>query len=73
MNDAGIGLSRVQTDALKNLLKHIHRRTITCPFERSTLLLMGLNEIAEEGPILCGLEEKAVRALLVSVLAERKR
>ena len=44
MNDAGIGLSRVQTDALKNLLKHVHRRTITCPFERSTLLLMGLRK-----------------------------
>ena len=73
MNEAGIGLSRVQTDALKILLKHIHRQNIVCPFERSTLLLLGLNEIAEEGPILCGLEEKAVRALIVCVLAERRR
>ena len=70
MNDAGIGESGANRRTEK------FRRPSTdhhLPIRAQHALLMGLSKIAEEGPILCGLEEKAVRALLISVLAERKR
>ncbi|MEE2786979.1 MAG: hypothetical protein VX589_06535 [Myxococcota bacterium] len=73
MNEAGLGLSRVPTDALKALLRHIYRKNLSCPFDRQSMLTMGLNQIAEDGSILCGLDESAVRAVIVCVLAERRR
>ena len=73
MNDAGLGLTAIGTDHLEKLLRLVHRRELPCPFKRATLLGMGLNRIAEDGAVLVGLDEKAVRAVLISVLAERKR
>jgi hypothetical protein len=71
MNDAGNGLRPLSTDMLKTLLRLVHRGTLPCPFQKSTLMSMGLNEAADHGTMLCGLEEGAVRAVLVCVIAER--
>ena len=71
MIDAGRGLKDLSTDLLKTLLRLIHRKQLPCPFQKSTLMSMGLNEAADHGAVLCGLEEQAVRAILVCVLAER--
>ena len=72
MNEAGSGLTAVSTPMLKDLLRLVHRRTLPCPFQRSTLMSMGLNRLADHGELLFGLDERAVRAILVCVLAERK-
>ena len=73
MNDAGLGLTALRTDHLEQLLRMVHRKELVCPITRATLMGMGLNRIAEDGTVLIGLDEKAVRAVLISVLAERKR
>ena len=73
MNDAGLGLTALSTDHLEKILRLVHRQELNCPFSRASLLGMGLNRVAEDGPVLIGLDEKAVRAVLISVLAERKR
>ena len=71
MNDAGAGLTVLSTDKLKKVFRLVHRGELPCPFQQSTLMSMGLNQVAEEGTLLCGLEERAVRAILTAVLAER--
>ena len=73
MNDAGLGLTALSTDHLQKLLRMVHRGELECPFSRSILMSMGFNRVAEEGTALIGLNEKAVRAVLVSVLAERQK
>ena len=73
MMDAGNGLRSISTDMLKSLLRRVHRGDLPCPFQKSTLMSMGLNEAADHGSVLCGLDERAVRAVLVCVLAERIR
>ena len=66
-----IGLSSIDSVYLKQLLKLVYQNKIECPFSRTVLLNMGLNAVAESGDILFGLSKQGVRAVLVSVLAER--
>ena len=68
------GLVQVHTDALKLLLREVHRKEITCPLQVTDLTRIGLQSNAEEilGS-LRGLDEPGVRAVLIGVLAERKR
>ena len=73
MHDAGTGLTDLSTEELEKLLRLIHHGELSCPIARSTLMAMGLNRISESCSILLGLETRAVRAVLVSVLAERKK
>ena len=71
-HEKGLGLTELRTDELKSLLKLIYTGKLTCPFNRQMLMTMGFNRVSECGEILCNLEEKAVRAILFSVLAERQ-
>ena len=73
MIDAGRGLKDLSTDTLKTLLRLVHTGKLPCPFQKSTLMSMGLNDAADHGGVLCSLDERAVRAVLVCVLAERIR
>ena len=68
----GLGLSELRTDELEALLRLIYQGKLTCPFDRQQLMTMGFNRISEFGELLCHLDEKAVRAVLFAVLAERK-
>ena len=70
---AGEGLSRVSTEALEALLRALHRRRFELPLTRQTLLLMGLNATADHGAPLVGLDARGLQAVLVCVLAERRR
>lgn len=70
MTDA---LTRVTSDQLRTLYRQIYRGELACPFDRRALLNRGLNPQAEECDVLFGLHEKGVRAVIVSVLAERER
>lgn len=69
---ANPGLTAVSSDDLKKLLRHLHRQEISCPVSAGELARVGLQDRAE--PLLRvmrGLDEAAVRAVLVVVLAER--
>ena len=70
--DEGLGLTELRTDELKSLLRLIYNGKLVCPFNRQMLMTMGFNRVSECAEILCNLDEKAVRAILFSVLAERK-
>src|SRR5690606_3142403 len=69
---AGRGLVSVPDGELETLLRRVHRGEVSFPLRRSELLLMKTPALAEQGDVLLGLDDKAVRAVLVSVLAERR-
>ena len=68
----GAGLSRASTDELKALFVALHHGRLAFPLERTTILLLGLNGLADHADVLVGLDERGVRAVLVAVLAERR-
>ncbi|MEL6345068.1 MAG: cupin domain-containing protein [Myxococcota bacterium] len=70
---AGMGLTELSTDELKKLLGHLHRGELPCPVRADTLACVGFQSRSE--PLLNALrnlDEASVRAVLVSVLAERR-
>lgn len=69
----GQGLVPVKTEALRTLLRHLYRGDISTPLALPDLTRIGLQYCATDLlHHLRGLDEVAVRAVLVAVLAERK-
>jgi len=66
------GLTELSTDELRLLLSAVHRQQLPCPIDRIGLATVGLLRVGDHIGILRGLDEEAVRAVLVSVLAERR-
>ena len=71
MNQPKLGLSEVPTSDLKKFLRAIHRQEVPFPLNRSTVMTMGMNRLANACDPICGLDERATRAVLICVLAER--
>lgn len=73
MIGAGTGLTPVSTDALIHLLRLTYRQELTFPLTITELTRVGLQSNANSllGQ-LRGLEATGTKAVLVSVLAERK-
>jgi len=70
--DAGKGLTRVSTEQLKRALKSVYRKDVSCPLSIEDLTRVGLQNVASELlRSLRGLDETAVQAILVTVIAER--
>lgn len=70
----GAGLTEVSTDALRTALRALHRNDLEVPVTIAGLTRHGLQEQA--GPLLAslrGLDSAGVRAVLVCVLAERRK
>ena len=68
-----LGLTAVSTEQLEVLFRGLVRKTLPCPLTIHTLAGHGLQDVA--GPILNhlrNLDEPAVRAVVVAVLAERR-
>ena len=65
------GLKQVSTADLKSILRLVHREELTCPIDRIGLATTGLLRLGDDLEVLQGLDERAVRAVIVSVLAER--
>ncbi len=66
------GLTKVKTDALKVLLRAVHRGEVSCPLSVQELTRIGLQFNAE--PLMHHLrdvEARGVKATLVAVIAER--
>ena len=68
-----LGLTAVPDDELLVLLRRVHEKQLSFPLKRSELLLLKTPRLAEHGDVLLGLDEAGVRAVLVSVIAERRR
>ena len=72
MQQAGLGLTEVPTDELKALFRLVHQKRVPVPLEKTHLLAMGFNRLADNGgEFLVGLNESALRAFLTCILAER--
>ncbi len=72
MLDAGKGLTQVSTDNLVALLREIHRDPFEGPFATPVLAERGLLPLQDSVGFLHGLDARAVKAVLVAVLAERR-
>lgn len=66
------GLTAVPTPQLQLLLKAVHKEDLSCPIDRVGLATVGLMHLGDDLEILQGLDVRGVRAVLVSVLAERQ-
>ena len=72
MLDAGVGLTRVNTSDLKRALHVLHQGELGFPLSIGDLARVGLQHCSGDLlGLLRGLDERAVRAVLVAVLAER--
>lgn len=69
----GTGLTELSLADLKNLLRRLHDGALTCPIGPKELHLAGLSYLVDRVDFLRGLDEQAVRAALVAVIAERTR
>lgn len=68
----GEGLSEVPTRDLETLLKRLYRKELPLPVSHPTLLRAGLAHLVDKVDFLSNLDEPAVRAVLVAVIAERR-
>lgn len=68
-----LGLTEVSTDDLRKLLRALHRGEVECPLSPVGLTCVGLQDaVGELLAHLRGLEQSAVHAVLVAVIAERE-
>ena len=67
------GLTLLTEEELKKLLSLLHREQIECPLTPASLACVGFQHRSEELlGTLRGLDARAVRAVVVCVLAERQ-
>jgi hypothetical protein len=69
----GVGLTQLGLADLEHLLRAVHRETLRCPIDQQSLHVAGLSYLVDRVDFLKGLDERAVRAVLIAVIAERKR
>lgn len=69
----GLGLTRVPTGELEQLLRLHYRGNLPLPLTRATMMAMGLNRLSVDAELLLGLDAPAFKAVLVAVIAERRR
>ncbi|MGE0323186.1 MAG: hypothetical protein AB7K71_26985 [Polyangiaceae bacterium] len=67
------GLTRVPTSKLERLLKLLHQEQVGVPLSGASLMTAGMSDIADDVDLLKGLERSAIQAVLVAVIAERRR
>ena len=63
----------VKTADLQALLRCVHRGELACPVDRVGLAIVGLLRLGDELELLAGLDARATQAVIVGVLAERRR
>lgn len=73
MLDAGKALTEVKTDSLVALLRAIHRQPFDGPFATPVLAERQLLPLQDRVGFLHGLSHAAVQAVLIAVIAERRR
>lgn len=68
----GTGLTRLTVEELEELLRALYLGRLRFPLRMSYLIGNGFPHIAEKAEVLQGLDERGLRVLLVSVIAERR-
>ena len=66
------GLNRLTTTQLRQTLKLVYQEKLSCPIDRVTLMLRGLNALADHGGILFNRDAETVCTILSAVLLERQ-
>ena len=67
-----MGLVGIRLKVLKALLAAVHSEQLPCPLSPDALACQGFQDLSEQIlASLRGLEQEAVRAILVAVIAER--
>ncbi len=66
------GLTALPTPQLELLLKAVHKDELGCPIDRIGLATVGLLHLGDDLEVLRGLDKSGVRAVLISVIAERR-
>ncbi|MGE0788804.1 MAG: hypothetical protein AB7S26_24235 [Sandaracinaceae bacterium] len=69
----GQALTALRTEDLTNLLSRLHQGQLRCPINAAQLHVAGLSYLQDRVDFLSGLDEAGVRAVLVAVIAERRR
>jgi hypothetical protein len=69
----GAGLTALTTTDLERLLRALHRGMLRVPVGPAELHMAGLSYLVDKVDFFRGLDERAVRAVLVAVLAERRK
>lgn len=72
MMKGGQGLTKVTSAELEELLRALHHGRLSFPIRLADLIGNGFPHIAEKAEVVSGLDERGLRVLLVSVLAERR-
>ncbi|MBK8170275.1 MAG: hypothetical protein IPK60_07995 [Sandaracinaceae bacterium] len=67
------GLTGVDTETLKKLLRALHRGKCRFPVTRGDLIAIGFGDWEEHLSAICGLDERGAQAVIVAVIAERAR
>ncbi len=68
----GKGLTNLTLVDLERLLRALHKEQLSFPNDPNSLLTAGLSYLVDRVDFLTGLDQRAVRAVLVAVIAERK-
>jgi hypothetical protein len=66
------GLTGIKTEDLREVLRAVHRGDLPCPITQIGLGQAGLLRLVDDLAHVRGLDEQAVRAVLVAALAERR-
>ena len=69
----GRALTHLSDQQLERLLKAVHRGYVSCPLDAEQLMTAGLADIFDRANFLHGLDDAGVKAVLIAVLAERRR
>ena len=74
MQTIAAGLTELTDEELKKLLRHVYRGELPCPITADTLACVGFQSHHEWiSAALRGLDADGVRAVLVAVIAERRK
>ena len=69
----GRGLTHLKDRDLENILRALHRGDLECPVTPQHLMMGGLSYLQDRLDHLRGLDKAGVQAVLVAVLAERRK
>jgi len=67
------GLTHLNDKQLERLLTAVHRDLVPCPLSPEQLMVAGLSDVFDRVAFLRGLDKAGVKAVLIAVLAERRR
>jgi len=73
MFSGGTALTQLEDRDLTRLLERVHNGTLRCPIGPAELHAAGLSYLCDKLDFLRGYDARTVHAILVAVIAERRR